>query len=115
MNDKRIQIVAEESFATRQAHFSHILEISESMLELAQQQEWEGLAEMETYRREHLERFFKTPVETKDAAWLQQGITLVLAIDKQLVNASEAARETIAQTRRGLDIKKAAAEAYGKS
>lgn len=102
-------------FLSRKEHFAYIVSLTESMLVVANQQDWEQLTSMEAQRKQQLAQFFTTAVSPDEALWIKTGIERILSIDEQLIRLSETAKQEIADSRNNMAKSQNAANAYSSS
>ena len=69
----------------REKHWLSILNISAKMRQLAQQLEWENLAQLENKRHGLIKSFFSSPVAVEDSEVIRNGIHRILDIDQQII------------------------------
>lgn len=96
----------------RRQQWDSIVAMTQRMLQHAHDAEWPLLVQMESERRAELERFFTAPVSPQDAASMADGIRALMALDREIMALSVAARDNIAR-QAGLIAKgRRAGEAY---
>jgi len=94
---------------------SVILNLTESMLVAAKNEEWEQLIEIGSERYQYLAQFSVFSSTPADAPWVRQGLERVLEIDKHIVQMSEKRKNTLAETNKNLSKGQAASKAYSQA
>jgi len=79
----------------REDHWLSILKISAKMRQLAQELEWENLAQLENKRHNLIKSFFSSPVEVEDAEVIREGIHRILDMDQQIISMGKRHRGEI--------------------
>lgn len=100
------------STLTTQQQLAAVMDLTDAMLQAAQQQNWEGLNEKETRRRELLAGAFAETSGLQEAKHIAQCITHILDVDKQIIHLSEIGRQALSDKLRGLGRGRRAKAAY---
>jgi hypothetical protein len=106
-------VVPEGLTLERQEQLQAILELSEQMLALAENREWEVLAAVEPTRRQLLHRFFSAPPAAEEVGDIALLIQRVLAMDRQIVQWGEVYRRVLMEGLGELGRARRAFHAYG--
>ncbi len=83
--------------AARQQQWQQALAMTETMLERAEQGEWDALGELEAERRRALERFFASKVSEQEAPFVADGIRALMTLDQKIMALCRVARDEVAQ------------------
>ena len=79
----------------REQHWLSILKISVKMRQLAQELQWENLAQLENQRQGLIKTFFSRPVAVEDAEVIREGIHRILDMDQQIISMGKRHRGAI--------------------
>ena len=96
----------------REQHWLSILKISVKMRQLAQELQWESLAQMENKRQNLIKSFFSHPVAVEDAEVIREGIHSILDMDQQIISMGKRHRSEISGKLVDLQTHKKAVNAY---
>ena len=92
--------------------FEVILQMSRSMLEDADQEEWDRITDRQEQRQLLIEQFFATPVPATDAERVASGIREMLDIDRMLIDRSKQAMNGLSTDLRKIKQGNKAKQAY---
>lgn len=98
--------------AARARHWQQILGLTRSMREQADAGDWSKIVELETLRKQQLQRFFQTPVDTEEVLEVTEGIRDMMLSDGELACMGEQARAEAARMASGLASGRRAMAAY---
>lgn len=77
--------------------WSHIVELTQSMVDLVKQQQWEQLADLESQRRDYLQAFFQQPFDEAERRQIDGWVSDLMAIDHGIVEVLEKEKGAIAE------------------
>ncbi|MFV8833599.1 flagellar protein FliT [Aquisalimonas sp. APHAB1-3] len=89
-----------------------LLGLSEQMLRAARQGEWASVAELEAQRRDLSQQLFADPVPAEAADVVNHCVRELLALDPELIQLAEAARDEAGEAVRRTQTGKTALSAY---
>lgn len=89
-----------------------ILQQTQLMLENAQEGAWEDVIEIETERREVLERFFAEPVDQSNAESVSKGLKYIMECDKKIMELGSVTKDALADDLNKMDQGRKAVKAY---
>ena len=73
------------SSSARRNQWQVIMNMTESMHILAEQEEWQALVEAESERQGLIQAFFASPVSAEESAFIAEGIKKILHSDAELI------------------------------
>lgn len=99
---------------TSKAAWQSILEMTERMQALSDQQEWEKVASLASERQSKLENFFNSSTISagEEANRVAQGIQQILKIDQLLMTAGTKLKAEIGDTLHGMNTNRKAIQQY---
>ena len=100
------------SIQTLQGYAAQALSCSEQMFNLAQQQEWEALTQLEADRSLLLDRLFKHPALPQMLAKLATTLRQIIEMDQQTIALGKQAKDALKNEMRLLTQGKKAVDAY---
>lgn len=98
--------------AARRQQIHAIRSMSEQMLQLARNEAWETLADLEPERRRLIMRFFDKPASEEEAAAIAETIQDVLDIDREIIERGKQGRDAVRQQLSRLNQGQRAVDAY---
>ncbi|MDM3871010.1 flagellar protein FliT [Porticoccus sp. W117] len=96
----------------RQARIQSVLSLSREMLAAAENGDWQQFAELEKSRRRDMLACFEQPVAAVEANAVRQGIEQLMAVNDQLTQCLQNAREQSARQFQALRQGQRAVGAY---
>jgi len=101
--------------AQRHEQLQDILSVSRAMLDLAQSQNWEGVAGLEPRRRQSIMAFFADAPSLQEAAQVASVIEQVLIIDKEIMSLGRTGLERLGAELRNVGVGRRAHRAYSET
>ncbi len=92
-----------------------IRKLTSAMGRMAEEGQWEQVGELESRRRERLERFFSTPVPSSDAPAVAEAIRELMALDEAITHRGAALREEVARELNTISKGRRASAAYSEN
>lgn len=92
--------------------WQQILQMTQQMQDLAVENEWEQVVEVEASRKCLLEGFFKTPISTNDAEEISRGLKQVIESDRQLTEIGVKTKQDLSAILNTLRSGRKAVDAY---
>lgn len=96
----------------RRPSLAQLLDMTHTMLSLAQAGEWEAALELQLSRREKLEAFFAIKPAPEPKQEIVDAIHAMLACDAQLTECLQASREAVMHDIKQLNMNRHAVGAY---
>ena len=69
----------------REEQLRAVIELSQLMLQTAQQKNWDDLRQLERNRQELFKSFFSQAASEAEAVWIGQGIEQILSINQKMI------------------------------
>ena len=82
---------------TQCRRLARVLTMTQEMVELADDGEWDAVAERESARREDLKTCFSDPVSPGDAELVAEALAAVLHLNEELMSRLSSARDNVLQ------------------
>ncbi|MEZ5529432.1 MAG: flagellar protein FliT [Porticoccaceae bacterium] len=89
------------------------LTLTQRMLELARENDWAPVSELETQRREHLSGCFDFRGVAADSALIAEAVAALLHLNEELMSLLKTARSEVMDQGRQFALKRKAADSYG--
>lgn len=96
----------------REHQWTSIIDISNRMWILAQDDEWEQIAKLESQRQNLIKNFFAIPVSLEESNTVRDGIHKIVRIDKQIITKGKEHKEKIGYKLKDFRTGKKALNAY---
>ncbi len=96
----------------RKQQLGKIIALSQDMLELARDNAWERVAELEEARRMLVMQSFHTPTSKQDSATVAAVIREILSLNQQLTDLGKAHRQHLGNELRTNQVGRTAQQAY---
>ena len=101
-------------YSSRQARLKATIELSRQMVSAANNGDWEQFTELEKHRRADMLACFDQPVAVAEATSVRQGIEHLMALNDQLAQCLQRAREESARQFQALRQGQRAVGAYAR-
>ena len=72
-----------------------VIKTTRNMLLLAEQEAWDGVADLEVLRREDLKRCFEIPVVEDQGELVAEALAVILHLNEELMSRLEVARDVV--------------------
>lgn len=93
--------------------WAHIVSASDHLVQLAQQKDWDAVAEHHEQRDKLLEEFFSQPIEAELVEQIQAGIARIVQQDTQITQWVQNNRDELGEEAQRLRGLRQRAEEYG--
>jgi hypothetical protein len=92
--------------------FQQLISLTQAMLEQAESSAWDEVIETEAKRRELMGVFFSIPVQPELASTVAEGITTIMAMDRDIIKLGQTEKQGMEQVLRQMEQGKKAVKAY---
>jgi hypothetical protein len=89
-----------------------LISMSRTMLEKAREESWDKVNVLEAERSELIRKFFSEPVQHDYAEMIADGVQLIIAINRDIIELGALSRLNLAHTLQNMDQGKKAIKAY---
>lgn len=89
-----------------------VINTTRTMLDLAKEQDWDAVANLEKLRREDLKRCFEIPISDDQGELLAEALAVLLHLNDELMSKLSMARDQIVEESNERSRQKGAAEEY---
>ena len=72
-----------------------VIKTTRNMLLLAEQEAWDGVADLEVLRREDLKRCFEIPVVADQGELVAEALAVILHLNEELMSRLQVARDVV--------------------
>ena len=96
----------------RKQQWKNILQMTDQMQLLSDDEKWEAITGLELSRKKKLETFFLTPVSESESAEIGDGLSQILKSDRLLADKMQELQQTISKSVKEISTNRQAIKAY---